>query len=152
MKYLHKQKTDLHFRRKGKKLVQRCKSAMSRAGSLPNHKEEALRALASAAPSDLCSGLALSLSTEAFRDEEAESRDMAEAERQLDSSPLEELSEQHVGALGVAVLSSAATFCCGGQDVGSKVKMELLHTDETEQSVKRQTAGGKIKYAQSLFI
>lgn len=97
----------------------------------------------SAASSEL-SSLSLSLSKEACGDEEAESRDMAEAERQLDSSPLEVLSEEAVGGLGVAVLSSAATFCCGGQDVASKAKTELLNTVDTEKSNSSQTAGTNV--------
>ncbi|KAF7660526.1 hypothetical protein LDENG_00280310 [Lucifuga dentata] len=136
--------THVHFnsfqqRSKGKKITQKCKFAKNRTGSFPNPKEEAVISVASAAPSDLRSGLTLSLSREAFGDEEAEIRDMVEAERELDSSPLEVLSEQSVGALGVAVLSSAATFCCGGQDTGSKVRMELLH--KREKSMKSQTTG-----------
>lgn len=75
-------------------------------------------------------------------EEEAESRDMSEAERELDRSPLGALSEASVGVLGVAVLSSAASFCCGGQEATSK-----LHTDETEKpSVKRETAGTTVNH------
>ncbi|XP_042356265.1 oxidation resistance protein 1 isoform X2 [Plectropomus leopardus] len=128
-------------RRKGKKIFQKLKTTKSRAGGLPNPKAESLPALVSVAPSDL-SSLALSLTREvSAEEEEAESRDMAEAEVELDSSPLEVLSEASVGSLGVAVLSSAATFCCGGQETASKMKTELLHTDETgKSSVKSQTA------------
>lgn len=98
-------------------------------------------ALVSVAPSDL-SSLALGLTREVSVEEEAESRDMAEAEGELDSSPLEVLSEASVGGLGVAVLSSAATFCCGGQEAASKVKKELLQMDEAgKSSVKSLTAG-----------
>lgn len=85
----------------------------------------------SAASSDL-SSLALSLTKEVSGSEEAESRDMAAAERELDSSPPEVLSEASVG--GLAVLSSAATFCCGGQEAAGKVKTELLHTDAINKS------------------
>lgn len=120
-------------RRKGKKIFQKLKTAKSRGGGFPDHKGESVPALVSAAPSDL-SSLALSLTKEVSENEEAESRDMAEAERELDSSPLEVLSEASVGALGVA-------FCCGGQEAASNVKTELLHTDEAEKSsVKSQTA------------
>ncbi|XP_044022753.1 nuclear receptor coactivator 7 isoform X2 [Siniperca chuatsi] len=121
-------------RRKGKKIFQKLKTAKRRAGGFPNQKGESIPALVSAAPFDL-SSLALSLTKEVSGEEEAESRDMAEAEGTLDSSPLEVLSEASVGVLGVAVLSSAATFCCGGQEAASKVKTEPLHT-----SVKSQAA------------
>lgn len=79
------------------------------------------------------SNLALGLTKEVSgEEEEAESRDMAEAERELDGSPLGVLSEASVG-----VLSNAATFCCGGQEAAS-----TLHPDETEKSsVKSETAG-----------
>lgn len=90
------------------------------------------------APSEL-SRLALSLTKEVSgEEEEAESRDMAEAEGELDSSQLEVLSEAPVGVLGAAVLTSAATFCCGGQEAASKLQL----SDETEKSsMKSQTAG-----------
>lgn len=75
-------------------------------------------------------------------EDEAVSRDMAEAERELDRSPLGVLSEASVGVLGVAVLSSAASFCCGGQEAASR-----LHSDETEKpSVKRETTGTNVNH------
>ncbi|XP_068436274.1 oxidation resistance protein 1 isoform X3 [Clinocottus analis] len=120
-------------RRKGKKIFQNLKTGKSRAGAFPNPKGESLPALVSEAASDL-SRLALSLTKEVSREEDAESRDMAKAEVELDSSPLEVLSEGSGGDLGVAVLSSAATFCCGGQEAASKVKMEPLHTDKAGMS------------------
>ncbi|XP_059208784.1 nuclear receptor coactivator 7 isoform X2 [Centropristis striata] len=127
-------------RRKGRKIFQKLKTARSRAGGLLTPKAELLPALVSVAPSDL-SSLALSLAKVVSGEEEAESRDMAEAERELDSSPLEVLSEESVGGLGVAVLSSAATFCCGGQEAARKMQTELLHSGETgKSSVKSQTA------------
>ncbi|XP_029316323.1 nuclear receptor coactivator 7 isoform X2 [Cottoperca gobio] len=126
-------------RKKGKNIFQKLKTAKIQAGGFPNPQRESVPALVSVAPSDL-SSLALSLTKEVSGEEEAESRDMAEAEVELDSSPLEVLPEA-VGGLGVAVLSSAATFCCGGQEVASKVKKELLLSDETgKSSVKSQTA------------
>lgn len=88
------------------------------------------------------SSLALSLTKEVSgeEEEEAESRDMAEAEGELNTHPLEVLSEASAG-----VLSSAATFCCGGQETASKVKTELPHADETDKSsVKSQTAGTNV--------
>ncbi|KAM9341529.1 oxidation resistance protein 1 [Symphorus nematophorus] len=126
-------------RKKGKKIFQKLKSTKRRAVGIKNQREEsAPAALESVAPSEL-SSLALSLTKEASgeEEEETESRDMAEAEGELDSIPLEVLSEAPVGVLGVGVLSSAATFCCGGQEAANK----LLHADETEKtSVKSQTA------------
>lgn len=94
----------------------------------------------SAALSDL-SSLALNLTKEASEDEEPESRDMAEAERELAGSPVELLTEASVGSLGVAVLSSAATFCCGSQEAASKVSTDPLHAEKMKTSVKNQTAG-----------
>ncbi|XP_058470705.1 nuclear receptor coactivator 7 isoform X1 [Solea solea] len=109
-------------RRKGKTFLQKLKATKSRAGGLPNPKGESLPALVSAASSEL-SSLALGPTREAAGgDAEAESRDMAEAERMLDSSLLELLSDSSVGGVGVAVLSSAASFCCVGQEVTSAVK------------------------------
>lgn len=123
-------------------MFQKLKTAKRRAGGFPN-QEESVPALVSVAPSEL-SSLALSLTKEFSEEEGAESRDMAEAEGELDSSPLEVLSEASVGVLGVAVLSSATTFCCGGQEEASKVKTERLHS-----SVKSQTAGMDVNSDQS---
>ncbi|XP_070834949.1 nuclear receptor coactivator 7 isoform X2 [Chaetodon trifascialis] len=124
-------------RKKGKKIFQKLKSAKRRAGGFPNQKGESAPALESVAPSEL-SKLALSLTKEVSgEEEEAESRDMAEAEEELNNSRLEVLSEASVGVLGAAVLSSAATFCCGGQEVAS----QLQRSDDTEKScMKSQTA------------
>lgn len=89
-------------------------------------------------------------------EEEAESRDMAEAEMEMEmegsprGAPSEpsELSEPSVGALGVAVLSSAATLCCGVHDVANKKP----HADEAEKSsVKGETAGTKVKPSERCF-
>ncbi|TNN55324.1 Oxidation resistance protein 1 [Liparis tanakae] len=120
--------------RKGKNIFQNLKTAKSRGGGFPNPKEESLPAAVSLAASDL-SRLALSRTKEVPREEEdAERGDMAKAEVELESSPLEVLSEPSAGDLGAAVLSSAATFCCGGQEAVSRVKTELLPTDETGMS------------------
>lgn len=90
---------------------------------------ESVLTLDSVAHSEL-SSLGLVLTKEGSgEEEEAESRDMAEAERELDGSQLGALSEASVGVLGAAVLTSAATFCCGGQEAASK-----LHVDDTEKS------------------
>lgn len=83
---------------------------------------ESAPAMVPAAPSNLT----LSLNKEVSEDEESESRDMAEVERELDSSPCEELPEAPSG--GLDVLSSAATFCCGAQESTSKMKTELRDT------------------------
>ncbi|KAM3594861.1 uncharacterized protein V6R79_015135 [Siganus canaliculatus] len=121
-------------RKKGRKFLQKLKR---RVGGFPNQKTESAPDLASTAPSEL-SSLALSLTKEASGDEEeAESRDMAEAEKDLDSSPLKVLSDASAGLLGVSVLSSAATFCCGGQEVASKLQC-AMETDKS--SVKSETA------------
>ncbi|XP_040916637.1 nuclear receptor coactivator 7 isoform X2 [Toxotes jaculatrix] len=130
----------LQQRRKGKKIFQKLKTTKSHSGGFPNHKGESVPGLVSTASSDL-SNLALSLTKEVSGDEEAESRDLAEAERELDRSPLEVLSEASVGGLGVAVLSSAATFCCGGQEAAGKVKTELLHM-KSQTAVPHRSAGG----------
>ncbi|KAK2825979.1 hypothetical protein Q5P01_020193 [Channa striata] len=123
-------------RRKGKKFFQ--KTTKSQADSFP--KEESVPAFVSAVSSDL-SSLGLGLTKDVSDEEETESKDMAEAELELDNSPLEVLSDTSVGSLGAAVLSSAATFCCGGQEADSRAKTTLLHANKTEKSnVKSQTA------------
>ena len=114
--------------------------------SLPHHKGETVPALVSAATSNLRSSLTLSLSKGGSEEEEEEGADREsrdEAERQREGSPLEELAVQSAGPLGVAVLSSAATFCCGGQETaGNKVKMELVHLNDKEKEfhLKNQTS------------
>ncbi|XP_030574571.1 nuclear receptor coactivator 7 isoform X2 [Archocentrus centrarchus] len=136
-------------RRKGIKIFQKLKPIKTR---LLNQKGESCPPLVSAAASDL-SSLALNLTKEVSEDEEAESRDMAEAERELASSPVEVLAEASVGSLGVAVLSSAATFCCGSQEVASKANMDLLHAGKREKtSVKNQTAAPQRSSAGGLMF
>ncbi|KAJ7989214.1 hypothetical protein DPEC_G00317180 [Dallia pectoralis] len=109
-----------------------CQSARRRSSSPPNHKGETVPALVSAATFDLRSAVGLSLDTGIS---EEKSRDMAEAEMQLEgkSRQLEEL--------GGVVLGSAATFCCGGQETGAENIMKE-HVDngqtEKEQSVRSQ--------------
>lgn len=117
--------SDFYYRRerKGKNIFKKLKNAKSRAGRLRNHKDgEALPALVSS-QSKVASE----------EEEEAESRDMMEAEQELDRSSLEVLSQEAVG--GLAVLSSA-TFCCGGQETERK---EIL--DPEKCSVNSQNAG-----------
>ncbi|KAM6912244.1 oxidation resistance protein 1 [Xenentodon cancila] len=124
--------TTFQQRKTEKNIFQKLRNVKSRLGSLPNHKVgESAPAPVSAAPSNL-PRLALSLSKEVSEDEEAESRDMADVERELDNSPHEELSE--VSTAGLDVLSSAATFCCGGQDSTSQVKTELQDTKTPRRS------------------
>ncbi|KAK5857497.1 hypothetical protein PBY51_010739 [Eleginops maclovinus] len=125
-------------RRKGKKMFQKLKTDKILAGGFPKPKRESVPSLVSLADLSDLSSLAPTLTKEVIGEEEVEGRDMAEAEREFDSSPPELLSE---GGLGVAVLSSAATFCCGAPEVGSKVRTELLLNEETgKTSVKSQTA------------
>lgn len=104
------------FRKKGKKIFQKLKR---RLGGSPNQKGESTPALESVAHSEF-SSMALGL------EEEAGSRDMAEAEKELDAQ-----SEVSVGVLGVAVLSSAATFCCRGQEVVNKPRPVEAKNSET---------------------
>uniref|UniRef100_A0A1A7WRN9 TLDc domain-containing protein n=2 Tax=Iconisemion striatum TaxID=60296 RepID=A0A1A7WRN9_9TELE len=126
-------------RRKGKNILQKLKNVKS----LRNQKKgEARPVLVSAAPSD-SPGLSKEVSEE---EEEEESRDMMEAEREMDGSPLKVLSEETVGSL--AVLSSAATFCCGGQETASQVKTEP--PDSEESSVKSQSTVPRRSSAGSL--
>ncbi|XP_056151797.1 nuclear receptor coactivator 7 isoform X2 [Lampris incognitus] len=139
--------THIHFvssqyRWTGRKSVQKSKTVKNLHGGFSDHKDEADPSLATSFSSALQSSLALGLNRDVSEDEWLDSNDMAEAERQMRDSPLDELVEQSTGALGVAVLSSAATFCCGGQDVGGKVKTEPLPTDEAEKEsyVKYQLA------------
>nr|XP_020498330.1 nuclear receptor coactivator 7-like isoform X2 [Labrus bergylta] len=129
-------------RRKGQKILQKLKSARRRgAGGPPNQKGESDPALVSVPLSDL-SGLALSLTKEvSVAEGETESRDMAAAEGELDKIQQGGLQEESTGVLGAAVLSSAATFCCGGQEAAGQSKTKQLSTDETEKSsVRSQTA------------
>ncbi|XP_060919673.1 nuclear receptor coactivator 7 isoform X2 [Labrus mixtus] len=129
-------------RRKGQKILQKLKSARRRgAGGPPNQKGGSDPALVSVPLSDL-SGLALSLTKEvSVAEGEAESRDMAAAEGELDKIQQGGLQEGSAGVLGAAVLSSAATFCCGGQEAAGQSKTKQLSTDETEKlSVRSHTA------------
>lgn len=87
------------LRKKGRKIFQKLKK---RAGGLPNHKGDS--ASESAGLSELSS-----LTEEVA--EEAGSRDVAKTKKEPTGGSLEP------PVLGVGVLSSAATFCCGGQEV-----------------------------------
>ncbi|XP_019909770.2 nuclear receptor coactivator 7 isoform X2 [Esox lucius] len=127
-------KTQKTFFKTGKTLRQNARQSSS---SPPNHKGETVPALVSAATSDLRSTLGLSLDQGVS---EEKSCDMAEAERQLEGKDV-----KSPGALGVAVLSSAATFCCGGQEAPWTENRMKEHMDgvqtEKEQSVRNQTPG-----------
>ncbi|XP_075874070.1 oxidation resistance protein 1 isoform X1 [Nelusetta ayraudi] len=101
--------THVHFstsqqRKKGRKIFQKLKK---RTGGLPNHKGDSAPAPESAALSELSS------LTEKVA-EEGGSRDSVETTKESTGSPPEP------SVLGVGVLSSAATFCCGGQEVMNK--------------------------------
>lgn len=97
-------------RKKGKKILQQLKK---QAGSLLKRKEESVQ-------SELA-GLALSLTKEVSgEEEEADSRDMEEAERELDGVP-----------------NNTATFCSEGQGTSS-----TQHTVETKPS---ETASKNVK-------
>ncbi|XP_037551465.1 nuclear receptor coactivator 7 [Nematolebias whitei] len=116
--------------KKGRNFFKKLKNAKRRAGCLRNHKEgEALSALAS------------SQSKVASEEEEAESRDMVEAERELDRSSREVLSEESVG--GLAGLSST-TFCCGGQDTESNTEDTDKSSVDSQNAVPRRTSSGSL--------
>ncbi|XP_062379646.1 nuclear receptor coactivator 7 isoform X2 [Sardina pilchardus] len=106
----------------------------------PQPKGEAIPALVSSLTTDF--RLALGIGREGEEEGTSETLDMAEAERQLEGSPLEELALQTTGPLGAAVLSgAAATFCCGGKETASK---EVSLTDKPgEQCLKHQREGSR---------
>lgn len=89
-----------HLRKKGRKYFQKLKK---RAGGTSNHKGDS-------APGRATLSELSSLTEQVGK--EAGSRDVAESKKE--STPLEP------SLLGVGVLSSAATFCCGGQEVTNK--------------------------------
>ncbi|XP_036397379.1 oxidation resistance protein 1 isoform X2 [Megalops cyprinoides] len=108
-------------------------------GHAADHKGKAVLALVSSATADLRSASSLNLNPSlgglTSEEHSTESQDTTEAEKQQETTgaSVDELAAQSAGMLGVAVLSSAATFCCGGVDVGDKVNMELVHLDGMEQ-------------------
>ncbi|KAG5265862.1 hypothetical protein AALO_G00247170 [Alosa alosa] len=106
----------------------------------PQPKGEAIPTLVSSLTADF--RLALGIGRESKEEGTSESLDMAEAERQLEGSPLEELTLQATEPLGAAVLSgAAATFCCGGKETASK---EVSLRDKPEQQcLKNQRAGSR---------
>ncbi|KAJ8398157.1 hypothetical protein AAFF_G00430010 [Aldrovandia affinis] len=119
-----------------KSLVRRIRGATQ--GPPANPRGDAVLALVSSATTDLrsASGLSPPCPPPNGRGGEEESRDMAVGgERQLGAAgvTVDELAAHPAGMLGVAVLSSAATFCCGGVDAGDGVRMELVPADGREQ-------------------
>ncbi|XP_017563324.1 oxidation resistance protein 1 isoform X1 [Pygocentrus nattereri] len=98
----------------------------------PQSKADAVPALVRSATWDLHISLRTGAEASTGEEEGGESRDMAEVERQL-----EQLTLESSGTLGAAVLSSAATFCCGGANT------ELEQDCRTEQQpcLKKQVSG-----------
>lgn len=121
------------LRKKGRKIFQKLKKCV---GSLPNPKGDSAPAREPAALSEL-SSLTAGLTEEAV--EEAESRDTVETEKGSTGSPLEP------SVLGVGVLSSAATFCCGGQEGTNKPG----GCDAETSCTKSDTAGTAVKQSRS---
>lgn len=124
--------THVHFsttqRRKGRTVFEKLKTTKNQRG----HTKKTILASICAAPTD-----SLSLAHSAHvcnEDEEAQSRDMAEAERALDSGLLDVLSEP------TTVLNSAATFCCGGQERTSQLKKESSTVKEYTTACRRPSA------------
>ncbi|KAG9331048.1 hypothetical protein JZ751_020398 [Albula glossodonta] len=120
-------------------LVRRIGGA-KRGGGAPaaDARDNAVLALVSSATADLRSASGLN------QGPGSESQDKVEAQGQLEagarSATLDELAAHSAGMLGVAVLNSAATFCCGGLDTGERVRMELVRADGKEQQ--RRTGKG----------
>lgn len=113
-------------RRKGKakNIIQKLKITKTKGGSLQTKMQEVSPpALVSASPAVLPSPT-LSLTKQDPEPEQTESRDTVDVEEGV------VLHEDPVG--GLAVLSSAATFCCGGP--------EAEQQDAEKSSVKSQTA------------
>ncbi|XP_013984335.1 nuclear receptor coactivator 7 isoform X2 [Salmo salar] len=141
----HRWKGTKNIQKTGSKTVKMLEQGGRRSSSSPpHHKGETVPALVSAATSELRSDLALSL-VQGFSEEERSS-DMAEWQLEGKGSPLEELVVQSSRTVEGAVLSSAATFCCGGQEAagtGNKVRMELVGREgmKKQQSVRNQTPG-----------
>ncbi|XP_015240637.1 PREDICTED: nuclear receptor coactivator 7-like isoform X3 [Cyprinodon variegatus] len=126
--------TSLQRKGKTKNIFQKLKVTKSKGGSVQGEKQEELPpALVSAAPSVLPSP-SLGLTKE----EETESTDMAAVEGGLDSGSLEVQPEDPLGSL--AVLSSAATFCCGGPEA-ELPDAEKSAESETTDAPQRPSAG-----------
>lgn len=112
----------------------------------------AIPALVSSLTSDLRVALAITPEGGELGDK---SEDLAEVERRLTGSPLEELALQTTGSLGTAVLSgAAATFCCGGEETGGR---ELSLADQSAlqdspQGRKSQRSGGSGNVSKLMFV
>ncbi|XP_035286611.1 nuclear receptor coactivator 7 isoform X1 [Anguilla anguilla] len=122
-----------------KGLVRRIHGAKRGPPVQPGH---AVLALVSSATADLNSPPGQGPRAPVAGEPDAEGRDMAEVERELERGRggVDELAAHSAGMLGVAVLSSAATFCCGGLDAGERVRTELVQPDGREQ--RRSTGRG----------
>ncbi|XP_068608102.1 oxidation resistance protein 1 [Brachionichthys hirsutus] len=138
--------SQVHFstpqqRKKGKRIFQKLRRAKRGTSSVPNRKGESVPELESMAPSEL-SRLAFGLSEEgSWKEDEAERRDVAATETELDDSPLE---------VSVGVMSSAATFCCGGQDAASTVLQAGENEKSSVKTPHRSPAGG-LMFVRLLF-
>ncbi|XP_014856472.1 PREDICTED: nuclear receptor coactivator 7-like isoform X3 [Poecilia mexicana] len=108
--HIHFSASQQRRRGKAKNIFQKLKSTKSHGGKKP---EDSPPALVSAAPSLLPSPT-LSLTNQVPQQDEADSRDTDDVDGGLDGGSLRVLTEEPVG--GLAVLSSAATFCCGGPE------------------------------------
>ncbi|XP_008398121.1 nuclear receptor coactivator 7 isoform X2 [Poecilia reticulata] len=108
--HIHFSASQQRRRGKPKNIFQKLKSTKSHGGKKP---EDSPPALVSAAPSLLPSPT-LSLTNQVPQQDEADGRDTDDVDGGLDGSSLRVLNEEPVG--GLAVLSSAATFCCGGPE------------------------------------
>nr|XP_023690459.1 nuclear receptor coactivator 7-like [Paramormyrops kingsleyae]XP_023690460.1 nuclear receptor coactivator 7-like [Paramormyrops kingsleyae]XP_023690461.1 nuclear receptor coactivator 7-like [Paramormyrops kingsleyae] len=114
-----------------------------RRGPASEQKEEMLLARASSAAQSISSASDMTCEPapdgQGLGDKEQESHDMAEAKKQLGGTA-DELAVQCSGMLGTAVLSSAATFCCGGLDAG-----DIGDTEQgsTKQCTRKGTSGSK---------
>ncbi|XP_043998399.1 nuclear receptor coactivator 7 isoform X2 [Gambusia affinis] len=114
--------TSQQRRGKAKNIFQKLKSTKSHGGKKP---EDSPPALVSAAPSVLPSPT-LSLTNQVSQPDEADSGDTDDVDGRLDGGSLRVLTEEPGG--GLAVLSSAATFCCGGPE-GTEKSSEKSQTE-----------------------
>ncbi|XP_017266313.1 oxidation resistance protein 1 isoform X2 [Kryptolebias marmoratus] len=122
---------------KGKSIFQKLRNAKSRAGGVRNRRDGESRPALVSPESKAAS------EEEEEEEEEAEGRDVVQAERELGCSSLEVLSEESAG--GLAVLSSAATFCCGGQETDCKEAPDTERSSVKSQSaVPRRTSSGSL--------
>lgn len=95
----------------------------------PQSKAEAPPTMRRSMTWDLPTALGTGQAASQGEEETGESQDMAEVERQLEQFSLE--------STGAAVLSSAATFCCGG----TSAELELDGKAEQQTCLKKQISG-----------